>query len=118
VPPRESRVGPDLSDVGAIRSAAYLEQSILDPSESVLPEHRYVRVVTRQGTTFTGRRLNEDTHTLQMIDTDERLHSFSKAELRELTLLTTTTMPSYRGKFSADDVAGLVSYLLSLKGSD
>jgi len=113
-----SRVGPDLSDVGAIRSAAYLEQSILDPNVSVLPEHRYVRVVTRQGTTFTGRRLNEDTHTLQMIDTDERLHSFSKAELRELTLLTTTTMPSYRGKFSADDVAGLVSYLLSLKGSD
>ena len=69
-------------------------------------------------TTFNGRRLNEDTHTLQMIDTDERLHSFAKADLRELTMLTTSSMPSYRGKLSAEDLAGLVTYLLSLKGSD
>jgi putative heme-binding domain-containing protein len=113
-----SRVAPDLSDVGAIRSAEYLERSILDPNESVLPEHRSVKVVTRQGTTITGRRLNEDTHTLQMIDTDERLHSFAKADLRELTLLTTSSMPAYKGKFSSEELAGLVTYLLSLKGLD
>jgi putative heme-binding domain-containing protein len=113
-----SRVAPDLSEVGAIRSADYLERSILDPNETVLPEHRTVRVVTKQGATITGRRLNEDTHTLQMIDTDERLHSFAKADLKELTMLTTSTMPSYRGKFSSGDLAGLVTYLLSLKGSD
>src|SRR5580704_12429461 len=71
-----SRTGPDLSEVGAIRAAAYLERSILAPNESVLPEHRSVKVVTRQGVTITGRRLNEDTHTLQVIDGDERLHSF------------------------------------------
>ena len=113
-----ARVAPDLSEVGAIRGADYLERSILDPNESVLPEHRYVRVITRQGTTFVGRRLNEDTHTIQMIDTDEHLHSFSKADLRELTMLTTSAMPSYRGKFSSEELAGLVAYLLSLKGSD
>jgi putative heme-binding domain-containing protein len=113
-----SRVGPDLSEVGAIRSAAYLERSILDPNESVLPEHRYVKVVTRQGDTITGRRLNEDTHTLQVIDLDEHLHSFSKSDLREYTLLTTSSMPSYQGKFSSQELADLVTYLLSLKGLD
>jgi putative heme-binding domain-containing protein len=92
---RGSRTGPDLSEVGGIRAAAYLERSILAPNESVLPEHRYVKVVTRQGVTITGRRLNEDTHTLQVIDGDERLHSFSKSDLREYTLLTTSSMPSY-----------------------
>ncbi|MGH9611889.1 MAG: c-type cytochrome, partial [Bryobacteraceae bacterium] len=46
-----SRVGPDLSEVGEIRTAAYLERSIVAPAESILPEHRFVRVVTRQGTT-------------------------------------------------------------------
>jgi putative heme-binding domain-containing protein len=113
-----SRVGPDLSEVGAIRSAEYLEHSILNPEESILPEHRTVRVVTKQGTVFTGRRLNEDTHTIQMIDTEERLHSFSKSDLREFTLLTTTNMPSYKDKLSASELADVVTYLLSLKGSD
>jgi len=113
-----SRVGPDLSEVGDIRTAAYLERSILDPNESVLPEHRFVRAVTREGVVFTGRRLNEDTHTLQMIDTQERLHSLSKSDLREYTLLTTSSMPSYQGKLSSQEIADLVAYLLTLKGSD
>src|SRR5712692_4846478 len=95
-----SRIGPDLSEVGAIRTAASLEGSILNPSESVLPEYRFARVLTRQGVAITGRRLNEDTHTLQLIDTNERLHSFSKSDLREYTLLTTSSMPAYQGKFS------------------
>jgi putative heme-binding domain-containing protein len=113
-----SRTGPDLSEVGAIRAAAYLERSILDPNESVLPEHRTVRVVTRQGATITGRRLNEDTHTLQMIDQNERVLPLSKSDLREYTLLPTSSMPSYQGKFSSQELADLVTYLLSLKGID
>jgi putative heme-binding domain-containing protein len=107
-----------LSEVGAIRGAEYLEHSILNPSESILPEHRTVRVVTQQGATFTGRRLNEDTHTIQMIDTEQRLHSFVKSDLRELTLLNTTNMPSYKDKLSAREIADVVTYLLSLKGLD
>jgi cytochrome c oxidase cbb3-type subunit III len=113
-----SRVGPDLSEVGLIRSAAYLERSLVAPGESILPEHRFVRIVTREGTVITGRRLNEDTHTIQLIDTDERLRSFTKSDLREYTLLTTTTMPSYQNKFSAAELADVVTYLLSLKGLD
>src|SRR5205823_4445152 len=106
-----SRVAPDLSEVGAIRAAAYLERAVLDPNESILPEHKYVRVVTKQGTAITGRRLNEDTHTLQMIDTQERMHSFSKPDLKEYTLIPTSTMPSYRDKFSKEELADLVTYL-------
>jgi putative heme-binding domain-containing protein len=112
-----SRVGPDLSEVGAIRTAAYLERSLLAPNESVLPEHRFVRAVTRQGVVITGRRLNEDTHTIQLIDQEERLHSLSKSDLREFTILTTSSMPSYQGKFNSQELADVVTYLLSLKGS-
>jgi len=111
-----SRVAPDLSEVGAIRTAAYLERSILAPNESILPEHRVVRAVTREGKVITGRRLNEDTHTLQLIDQDERLHSLVKSDLREYTLLTTSPMPSYQDKLSSQEVADLVAYLISLKG--
>jgi putative heme-binding domain-containing protein len=111
-----SRMAPDLSEVGAIRAAAYLERSIVAPNESVLPEHRTVRAVTRQGAVITGRRLNEDTHTIQLIDQDERLRSLDKSDLKELTILTTSPMPSYQGKFTASELADVVTYLLSLKG--
>ena len=111
-----SRVAPDLSEVGAVRSAAYIERSIVAPAESVLPEHKSVRIVTNKGTAIVGRRLNEDTHTIQMIDLDQRMLSYSKSDLRELTLLGTTSMPSYEGKFTAAERADLVTYLLSLKG--
>jgi putative heme-binding domain-containing protein len=111
-----SRVAPDLSEVGGIRTASYIERSIVEPQESILPEHRSVRLVTRQGTTVTGRRLNEDTHTIQIIDLDQRMISYSKSDLREITLLNTTSMPSYRDKFTASELTDLVTYLLSLKG--
>jgi len=113
-----SRVGPDLSEVGGIRTAAYIERSIVAPAESILPEHRFVRVVTLGGKVVTGRRLNEDTHTIQLIDTDEQLRSFSKSELETFTLLTTTTMPGYQDKFSTAELADVVTYLLTLKGLD
>jgi len=36
--------------------------------------------------------------------------------LRELTLLNTTSMPSFQGKFTANEMTDLITYLLSLKG--
>ena len=107
-----------MSEVGAIRTAEYLERSVVAPNESVLPEHRTVRAVTRQGTVITGRRLNEDTHTIQLIDPQERLRSLEKADLKEYAILATSSMPSYEGKFTSAELADLVTYLLSLKGAE
>ena len=111
-----SRKGPDLSDIGSTRNAAALERSILDPAETVLPQQRYVRAVTKDGKTITGMRLNEDTHNVLLIDENERLVALAKSDLREYTLLKTSPMPSYQGKLSSQEVADLVTYLLSLKG--
>jgi putative heme-binding domain-containing protein len=113
-----SRMAPDLSEVGAIRTAAYLESSILDPNQSVLPEQKTVRAVTKQGVVITGRRLNEDTHTVQLLDQNERLRSLSKSDLREYALVPVSSMPSSKGKLSQEEVADLVTYLLSLKGAE
>ncbi len=111
-----SHLGPDLSDIGSLRQAAQIEQSILNPDKSIEAENRMIRAITKDGVTITGRRLNEDTYSVQLIDDHERLVSLSKSELRELTLLKTSSMPSYRGKLSSTEMASLVSYLLSLKG--
>ena len=113
-----SRLGPDLSDIGAMRrSVAELERSILEPGAVVLPQNRFVRAVTTAGATITGRRLNEDTLTVQLIDSTERLLSLSKDTLREYVILDTSSMPSYKGKLSPQELSDLVGYLLSLKVS-
>ena len=111
-----SRVGPDLSNIGALRMAAEIERSILDPNAEILAENRYVRAVTRDGAIITGRILNEDTFTLQLIDSHEKLVSLSKANLREFSFLKDSPMPSFRGKLSSQELADLVGYLAALKG--
>ena len=111
-----SRVAPELTDIGALRSAASLLRSLTDPSSQMMPINRPVRAVTRDGKTINGRRLNEDTYTVQLIDDQERLVSLVKADLREYTILTSSPMPSYRDQLTADEIADIVAYLLSLKG--
>jgi putative heme-binding domain-containing protein len=112
-----SRLGPDLSDIGAIRRVAELEQSILDPDASVLPQHRFFRLVTRDGTTYTGRILNQDTFTVQIIDAQQRLLSFPRTDVREFTAIAKSPMPSYKEKLSSQELTDLLWYLVSLKGA-
>jgi putative heme-binding domain-containing protein len=112
-----SHVALDLSSAGAIHPAAYLQRALLDP-ESVtaeMPESHFVRAVTKNGTVITGRRLNEDTFTIQLIDEQEKLVSLEKGDLRSLTVVPGPAMPSLKGKFTDDQVSDLVAYLVSLK---
>src|SRR5688572_11907990 len=113
---RGPRVAPDLSDIGAIRTLAALQRALLTPQESLLPIHRPVTVVTKDGRTLSGRRLNEDTYTVQIIDEQENLVSLDKADLRELAVETRPKMPSYADRLTADELADVIAYLVSLKG--
>ncbi|MGH9680765.1 MAG: c-type cytochrome, partial [Candidatus Acidiferrales bacterium] len=90
------RVAPDLGDIGTLRTADLLHRTLLDPEGAMLPVNRSVRCVTRDGKTIDGRRLNEDTYTVQLIDEQGRLVSVAKDALRENVILKTTTMPSYK----------------------
>jgi putative heme-binding domain-containing protein len=111
-----SRTGPDLTNIGGLRRAVELERSIVDPGAAVLPSHRSFRVVTRDGVATTGRLLNHDLFTVQLLDAKERLVSFQKSSLREYAFVDGTSMPSYRDNLGTEELADLVSYLVSLKG--
>lgn len=110
------RSAPDLTDIGTLRSADALERSILDPAGSLIPANRRVRAVTKDGKTITGRRLNEDTYSVQLIDEQERLVSLQKSNLKEFALVPGAAMPSFKGKLTDAEVADVLAYLLSLKG--
>ena len=81
----------------------------------MLPNFRFVRAVMKNGTTITGRLLNQDTFTVQLLDSTERLRSFSRTDLKELTILNESPMPSYKDKLTSQELADVVSYLASLK---
>jgi len=112
-----SRVAPDLSDVGAVRAPDAIERALIDSSSIMLPINRSIRAVTRAGKVITGRRLNEDTYTVQIIDSDERLVSLVKSDLREYVVLKTSTMPSFKNTLTPAELDDVVTYLRSLKGS-
>ena len=111
------RMGPDLTQIGARRNAAYLREALIAP-EAALPEgFMQVRLTTKTGEYFTGIILNEDTYSVQIRDLADRLHSFWKDELSEFRRERgTSPMPSYRNKLSPADLDDLVSYLASLRG--
>jgi putative heme-binding domain-containing protein len=111
-----SRVGPDLSDIAALRRTVEIERSLIEPNEEVLPQNRMYRAVTAQGETITGRLLNIDTFTVQILDSKERLLSLQRADLRESGFVKDSPMPSYRDKFSSQELADVVAYLVTLKG--
>ena len=110
------RVAPDLSDIGSIRTLAALQRALLTPDQALLPIHRPVTIVTKNGRRYSGRRLNEDTYTVQIIDEQENLVSLDKADVRELSVEDTGRMPSYADRLTADELADVIAYLVSLKG--
>jgi len=111
-----ARLGPNLTQVGSVRPASLLELSLVDPTSAMLPLNRSIRAVTKDGTVITGRRLNENTYSVQLIDTQERLVSLEKSDLREYSVLKTSPMPSYKDTLTSAERADVLAYLLSLKG--
>jgi cytochrome c oxidase cbb3-type subunit III len=110
-----SRMGPDLTRIGAVRRAGELERSLLDPKAEVQAENRFYEVTPKGGKPIKGRLLNRDTFTVQLIDTDDRLRSFEIADLSAHGFAE-TPMPSARKKLSTQEIADVVSYLSSLRG--
>lgn len=109
--------GPELTAVGARRSAAFLRQTVLKPTTFLPDDFLYVSVVPAAGPPVRGIRVNEDSFTIQVRDAGGGYHSFRKAELKDLQRLRgETPMPAYEGQITGPDLDDLVAYLASLKG--
>ena len=117
-------VGPELTDIGSRRGAAFLRESLLDPGaarrnpvDAGRADYLVVRVVDSSGRGVRGIRVNEDAFTIQVRDADGRVHSLRKRDLRVLDRrFGESLMPSYRGTFTPDQVQDVVAYLVSLRG--
>lgn len=110
-------LGPELTSAGARRNLAWLRQAILNPGDALPEDFYYVAAVTASGKAVRGVRLNEDSFSIQLKDSERRFHSFRKSDLKELRRLPKQTpMPSYGSLLSAEEVEDIVTYLASLRG--
>ena len=107
-------LGPDLSSIALVRSAAELEQSLREPNTEVQPENRFVTARLESGEEVSGRLLNHDAFSLQVLDTQERLRFLDKAALASFEF-TNSGMPSLENEFSEQEIADLVAYLATLR---
>ena len=113
---RGPRGSPDLTAIGTARPPSALRRSLLDPTGTMRPIDRPVELVTDEGERVNGRRLNEDTYTVQIIDEQGRLRSFDKDRLQQFTVGTESPMPSYADQLDEQELADVLAYLVSLKG--
>ncbi len=119
------RLGPDLSSTGTSRSLEYLAESVRSPSKRLATglsepmkdfsqEYETATVVTPEGIKLQGVVLNEDSFTIQMLDTREELHSFEKAKLRSFEKTRESLMPAYDAKSLPEkDLKDLIAFLLA-----
>src|SRR5712691_764327 len=119
------RLGPDLSSTGTSRSLEYLAESMRSPSKRLATglsepmkdfsqEYETATVVTAEGTKLQGVVLNEDSFTIQMLDTREELNSFEKAKLRSFEKTRESLMPAYDAKSLPEkDLKDLIAFLLT-----
>ena len=130
-----SRVGPDLSTAGLPRPpsarfvgfgappppptaatiVAQLQRDLLDPDAEVSSANRMFRAVLKDGSVVTGKLLNLDQYSVQLIDSKERLVSLQRSDMREFAPIK-SAMPSYRDKLTQQELSDLLAYLFSLKG--
>jgi cytochrome c oxidase cbb3-type subunit III len=112
-----SGYGPELSDIGARRSVAFLRESIVSPEASVPDRFLMIEAVTSDGATVRGLRVNEDTFTIQIRNAKGQYSSFRKSDLKELRKLSgKSPMPTYKGSLTQDDLTDLTAYLAGLRG--
>jgi cytochrome c oxidase cbb3-type subunit III len=123
-------LGPDLSRVGASRSIAYLIESIREPdkelSDGMLdPNNHYglslvydtVTVILKNGDKIIGVAKNEDTFSIQLLDTHQQLRLFLKRDLKEVLHEHKSLMPAYSEQMiKPAELQDLIAYLENLRG--
>jgi len=117
------RLGPDLTGAGTARSTEYLIDSMRNPNKRLAQgiseamkefseEYETVNVVAADGTKYQGTLLNEDSFSIQFLDTREQLHSFDKASLKSLQVSRESLMPAYDEKrLPEKDLHDLLAFL-------
>jgi len=116
---RGGHLGPDLSRVTRTRSRVRLTQAIREPSASVAVGYRTVTLTLRDGRQIRGVKKREDVFSLQLVDTDERLQGYLRADLASVRDVAESLMPVFGSdRLSDGDLDDLLRFLASASEAD
>ena len=120
------RLGPELTAVGGSRTRESIMDSVRNPSRRLAwglteatkefpQEYESVTVVTAEGKEIKGVTLNEDSFSVQIMDTSELIHLLEKDKLRSFQKSRQSAMPKYDADLLSDkDLEDIVAYLISV----
>ena len=120
------RVGPELTAVGGSRTRESIVDSVRNPSRRLAwgltestkefpQEYETITVVTADGKQIKGVALNEDSFSVQMMDTNEQIYLLEKDKLLSFKKTRESMMPKYNSDVLSDkDLDHIVAYLISV----
>lgn len=109
---RGGKLGPDLGEIAAVRPAAHIRESIVDPDADGAVGYRAATIVLTSGKTLKGVARNRTNYSLQLQDAEGSLHLVRIADVREMTLGKGSPMPKdFAQRLSAADIDNLVAFL-------
>ena len=108
-------LGPELSNTAAERSLQFLRDALTKPRRHVPRGYQPVRIVTAQGQKLSGVIKNENNFSLQVLDTDSRLHLLLRDEVRDIEYGKESLMPAnYDKTLTQAEFDNLLAYLTRL----
>jgi cytochrome c oxidase cbb3-type subunit III len=120
------RLGPELTGVGGSRTRESIIDSVRNPSRRLAwglteatkefpQEYETITVVTADGRRIKGVALNEDSFSVQIMDTNEKIYLLQKNKLRSFKKSRESMMPKYNTDALSDkDLGDIVAYLISV----
>ena len=120
------RLGPDLTPVGGSRTREAIIDSVRNPSRRLAwgltestkefpQEYESATAVTADGKEIMGVTLNEDNFSVQIMDSDEKIHLLEKDKLRSFQKSRESAMPKYNvDTLSEKDLEDIVAFLFSV----
>jgi cytochrome c oxidase cbb3-type subunit III len=120
------RLGPELTAVGGSRTRDAIIDSVRNPNRRLAwglteatkefpQEYETITVVTESGKEIKGVALNEDSFSVQLMDTNERIYLLEKDKLRSFKKSRKSMMPKYDPDVLSDkDLDDIVAYLVSV----
>jgi cytochrome c oxidase cbb3-type subunit 3 len=120
------RLGPELTSVGASRTREAIIDSVRNPSRRLAwglteatkefpQEYETVTLITADGKQMKGVTLNEDSFSVQIMDTSEQIHLLEKDKLKSFQKTRESAMPQYNPDTLSDkDLDDVVAFLITV----
>ncbi len=107
--------GPNLAEIGAKQTRAYLLESIVKPNAKIAPGFDTIVVTLKHGTVAAGIVARETTDTLALRNTDNKLVEMAKADIAKRESAPSGMPEIYQTLLTKTQLRDVVEFLASLK---